>query len=443
MQQKLTYFGTRVSPNQIISKHGYLLCLNVPICRTGTQSYLGSELEGHPGYDPEWGLNPNERYDVLRSLEEVTNPATVASFEGNSVVDDHPNAMVYPGSLVTCENDGVLNRGHGQNIRVGSELDMGETPLLADLHVKSIELIHKIDGGKRDISCGYTFTLKRLPDGTLVMTNIRGNHIAVVTKGRAGDEVAIGDHDLPQTEKKEKKPVKDKRNHLIGLGLMAACAVADADPEEIAAMAKEATKDAAEPKEEPPMKDKAAKDKVAKDKAAKDEDDAMEDADEHPKGCRCDDCKPAAKDKAVKDKAAKDKAAKDAPDLEDLDDVPGEAEIIADGVDPDLEIDNTGKEVLKTALDSSRNLISVLKPIMGSGSMPKAAVDAYNAHVKALNGTKTANPYAALVQVQAPILALDSAIAKPQRNPREFFEGVTHAEGTRKYQEYLATQGGR
>lgn len=435
--QKLTYFGTHISPNQVVSKQGYLLCMNVPICRTGYQSYLGSELEGHPGYDPEWGLSTNERYDVYRSLEAVTNPATVSSFEGATVVDEHPDSMRYPGSLVTCENDTELNRGHAQNVRVGPVLDSGETPLLADLHVKAFDLITKIDGGVRDVSCGYTFTLRRAPDGTLEMTNIRGNHVAVVPKGRAGDEVAIVDSE-PTKTKKEKRPMKNLKDWILGTGLIAAASAKDADPEEIAALAKEVVKDGEEPEEKPTPK-----------KKEKDEPEAIEDADEHPKGCRCDECKPmSAKDKAAKDrKAAKDaeekeaEAAKDAPDVEDLDDMDTDAKAGVIGDEDIEELDDTGKTAIKGVMDSSRHLIKVLKPLMGSGTLPRAAVDAYNAHIRALNTSK-GNPYAALVQVQAPILALDSQ-PKNTINPRSFFEGVTYAEGQRKYNEYLAAQGGR
>lgn len=441
---KLAYFGTRVSPNQIVSKHGYLVCLNVPICRTGTQSYLGSELEGHPGYDPAWGLSPNERYDVLRTLEEVTNAATVASFEGNSVVDEHPEATQYPGSLVTCENDSELNRGHGQNIRVGGleSLENGETPLLADLHVKNIDLIRKVDEqGIRDVSCGYTFFLVQREDGTLVQTLIRGNHIAIVPNGRAGPEIAIGDTAIPPPKPKEKKPMpKNIRNWLFGRGLMAAAAATDADPEEIAEMAREGAKDA--DMEEPPMKDKASKDAEEKAEKAAKEKKAAEDVEKHPEGCRCGDYMPAGKDKAAKDKAAKDKAGKDAPTVEELEEVPS-AEVIGDSTDPSLKLDNVGESELKGkgVLDSARELVKVLKPWVGSGEAPKAAVDAYNAHVKALNATK-GNPFTDFVNITPPAKAAADAAAKPTINPRSLFEGRTYAEGQAAYRAYRE-QGGK
>ena len=75
------YYGTRLSEN--ISKRepeGYLLCLNVPVARTGTQEYLPAEI----------GLAGSRPVEVYRPAEEVFSPATVASFEGMPVTDGHP-----------------------------------------------------------------------------------------------------------------------------------------------------------------------------------------------------------------------------------------------------------------------------------------------------------------------------------------------------------------
>ena len=47
------YYGTRLSEN--ISRRepeGYLLCLNVPVARTGTQEYLPEELGDRKFYEP-------------------------------------------------------------------------------------------------------------------------------------------------------------------------------------------------------------------------------------------------------------------------------------------------------------------------------------------------------------------------------------------------------
>ena len=97
----MTYFGTRLSEN--ISRRepeGYLICLNVPVARTGTQDYLPSEL----------GLSgPDDRLiPVRREASEVFSPACMASFEGMPVTDDHPSAP----EGVTVENSRYLEKGH-------------------------------------------------------------------------------------------------------------------------------------------------------------------------------------------------------------------------------------------------------------------------------------------------------------------------------------------
>ena len=108
----MIYFGTRLSEN--ISRRepeGYLICLNVPVARTGTQEYLPSEL-GLP--EPDARLIP-----VFRPPEEVFSPACLASFEGMPVTDDHPACP----EGVTAENIRRLQKGHAMNIRRGTGQD--------------------------------------------------------------------------------------------------------------------------------------------------------------------------------------------------------------------------------------------------------------------------------------------------------------------------------
>jgi len=188
----LIYFGTRLSEN--ISRRepeGYLICLNVPVARTGIQEYLPSEL----------GLSePDARMiPVLRPEEEVFSPACVASFEGIPVTDDHPSAP----EGVTAENIHRLQKGHAHSVRrgTGAESDL----LLADLIITDPRLIDEILRGKREISCGYNYTLCE-EDGTFVQREIRGNHVAVVDAGRAGPRVSIRDREPAQPSGKAAKP---------------------------------------------------------------------------------------------------------------------------------------------------------------------------------------------------------------------------------------------
>ena len=82
----MQYYGTRLSEN--ISRRepeGYLLCLNVPVARTGVQEYLPEELGITEG-----GVGPPGMIPVYRPEEEVFSPETIASFEGMAVTNDHP-----------------------------------------------------------------------------------------------------------------------------------------------------------------------------------------------------------------------------------------------------------------------------------------------------------------------------------------------------------------
>ena len=176
------YYGTRLSEN--ISKRepeGYLLCLNVPVARTGIQEYLPSEL-GLPS-------GPGS-VAVYRPPEEVFSAATVASFEGMPVTNDHPPEGV------DVTNIRALQKGHAHNVRRGSGKE-GDL-LLADLIITDPALITAIlEEGKREISCGYTYELC-LEDGQYIQRKIRGNHVAVVDAGRAGARVSIRDGQPPE-----------------------------------------------------------------------------------------------------------------------------------------------------------------------------------------------------------------------------------------------------
>lgn len=172
---KLAYYGYKISPNQLETDEGFLICRNVPIARTGDQQYLASEL----------GLDGDKVVTVHRPEEEVFSEATIASFEGKPVTDDHPS------ELLDSSNVTIHSKGHAQNIRRGA----GEWNdyLVGDLFVQDERLIEEVRNGKREVSCGYSVDYVDNGDGTFTQRNIRGNHIAIVEEGRAGHKAAIMD----------------------------------------------------------------------------------------------------------------------------------------------------------------------------------------------------------------------------------------------------------
>lgn len=195
-----TYYGYTISPNQLETGEGFLICRNVPIARTGAQEYLGTEI----------GLQDAALVTVMRPEEEVFSPATLASFEGKPVTDEHPP------DLLDSDTAGQFARGHAQNIRRGA----GEWSdyIIADLHIQDADLIRAIQGGKREVSCGYTCDYEPNGDGTYTQKNIRGNHVAVVDNGRAGHKAAIMDSINKMATSPERKQMSKRAGFLTLFG---------------------------------------------------------------------------------------------------------------------------------------------------------------------------------------------------------------------------------
>lgn len=214
----LSYYGYTISPNQIETGEGFLICRNVPIARTGTQEYMGREI-GLTGQDADKIIT------VRREPEEVFSSAALASSEGKPATNDHPPDLIGPDDV------GLYEKGHAQNIRrgVGDWADY----IVADLHIHDRELIEAIQNGKRENSCGYECDYVDNGDGTYSQKNIRGNHVAVVERGRAGKRAAILDSIQTSAFTPERKERSMKHTFLQLFGL----AAKDKTAEEIAKLA--------------------------------------------------------------------------------------------------------------------------------------------------------------------------------------------------------------
>ena len=194
----------------------------MPISRTGDQEYLGWEI-GIPG------AGGGQNVTVHRPPEEVFSTAALASFEGKPVTNDHPPVLIGPDDVKTYE------MGHAQNVRRGD--GEWEEYTLADLHIHDRELIDAVQSGKREISCGYECEYVPNGDGTYTQRNIRGNHVAVVERGRAGKRAAILDSDKKKAKEPERKGNMNKKGLFFKLFGQA---VKDKSPEEIEQMAMDA-----------------------------------------------------------------------------------------------------------------------------------------------------------------------------------------------------------
>lgn len=222
------YFGSRISDHILKTPEGFLICKDVPIARTGTQQYRGCEFGG-PVAD---GI-----YNVQRPEAEVFDRAAVASFEGKPVCDEHPEEDVTP------DNYGRYMKGVCRDVRRGDG-DLSNC-LVADLVIYDADLIGKIEAGKREISCGYDCLWNPTSDSSYDQLEIRGNHVAVVDRGRAGHKVAIRD------TADDKKGGTKMSKSLIGRILRALARDESTTPEDMEAAAKLAGSSDAEPRPQP------------------------------------------------------------------------------------------------------------------------------------------------------------------------------------------------
>lgn len=171
----ISYYGSKISNNITELSDGCLLCSNVPIARTGTYKYLREEL----------GLDGSGIVDVYRTEDQVFNDSAIASFEGKAFTDTHPSVDV------DVNNWSIYAKGDVRNVRRGK----GEFSncLVADIIVRDPIVIDEIKSGvKREISSGYECEYVE-ENGKIYQRNIRGNHVALVQAGRAGNQVKIYD----------------------------------------------------------------------------------------------------------------------------------------------------------------------------------------------------------------------------------------------------------
>lgn len=203
------YFASaRLSENMSHTPEGFLLCTGVPIARTGELTYAVGELKDGDGN--EVIEDKNGIIKVTRSPEDLFSKVAMASLEGKSITINHPTDFVSP------QNWKEVTVGHMQNIRPGEGEDADK--LLADLLVIDGDAIAMVLAGLREVSLGYDAEYEQIEPGLGRQTNIVGNHVALVRKGRNGSEVAVRDS-APETtpgSTKMSAKLRDAIKKLIG-----------------------------------------------------------------------------------------------------------------------------------------------------------------------------------------------------------------------------------
>lgn len=153
-----------------INENGYLVT-KVNMASLEPMEYLGQEI----------GKEANKVYTVYRKEEELFNDETIKSFEGKPITLTHPNDVV---NASNWKDEAI---GHIQNVRREGKF------LVADAYINDEIAINIIKNhGIKEVSLGYESKLVE-EGGKIYQTNIRGNHLAVVSEGRAGKECKLND----------------------------------------------------------------------------------------------------------------------------------------------------------------------------------------------------------------------------------------------------------
>jgi hypothetical protein len=122
----------------------------------------------------------------LRLPDEVFDSGSLKSFSMAPVTDDHPPEML------TADNVKHYQKGH-----LGEIVKKDDDHAVASMMITDPELIRKMEKGKVQVSCGYHCDVDELPGEwrgekyDAIQRNIRGNHVAVVDVGRAGETCAV------------------------------------------------------------------------------------------------------------------------------------------------------------------------------------------------------------------------------------------------------------
>ena len=178
-------FDTVDASRARVTADGYMAA-EARVARTGIQRYTAREL----GMDGD----PDAVVRVYRPPEEVFSKDAMASYAHRPVTVDHPSVMV----------DATNWKQYAKGSTGDEVVRDGEFVRVPMLLMDANAIIDWQDG-RKELSMGYTMDLK-LTDGTTdagekydaVQTNLRMNHLALVSRARGGSELRLGDRKLEE-----------------------------------------------------------------------------------------------------------------------------------------------------------------------------------------------------------------------------------------------------
>lgn len=199
----MNYFTDRFTiTKRSKSPEGYLLVEDSKLARVGVLNYRFGELGSIDGAPDT--LKKLDEVRVYRGPDELFKAEVLDSFKSK------PVTLTHPGELVDAKTFKDTSVGFAKD-----DLTSSGDFITASVLITDADAIKAVEDGTKELSLGYTARITwqpgTAPDGSVydaVQTEIRGNHIAIVPRGRCGSVCTLSDSSS-KTKNKNKGTAMD------------------------------------------------------------------------------------------------------------------------------------------------------------------------------------------------------------------------------------------
>ncbi|MDO9664719.1 DUF2213 domain-containing protein [Glaesserella parasuis] len=172
-----------------VDTNGWFEVKDNPLSKEGVFLYRGNQIILPDGSR---ASEADDLIPVYRPADELSNPEAIDSFKLVPWVDEHTMLGSEELGLTPAERKGVSGV-------VGEDVYFKDGVLYGNIKAFSENLARKIENGKKELSLGYRCSYERSSGEwngqkyDYIQRNLRGNHLALVDKGRMGAEVRVMD----------------------------------------------------------------------------------------------------------------------------------------------------------------------------------------------------------------------------------------------------------
>lgn len=195
--------------NELSHRHfdenGYLFVDESPILKAGILEYYGQELidGGSPDVDGV-EIEPDKIYKVFLPIEELEKAAP--TFTLLPMTNDH--------QWLGVEGEDARDYQEGTS---GENANVKNEAIYVPLKFTGDEIIDDLKNHrKEELSASYTNKLSKSdnPEYDFIATDIKGNHIALVEKGRCGPDVRVLNNHMENMKMKSKNGKMKSKNEI-------------------------------------------------------------------------------------------------------------------------------------------------------------------------------------------------------------------------------------